>query len=195
VKALEVEAARVGLSIADEQRFDGSVTDFHSLIARAARAHPDVYYVEALQPGLDLLGQQLSDAGIHNISAVVALSLSNKPELFEGAWYTDSNLREIGFKQRFEQKYPDTRFATHMMPYAYDSVNMIVQAFERGQNPAVYLRDLRTYMKMPAFFPGASDQVLQAVAELRQDSTLRGFVLDLAPRSDRDGPRKARLAF
>jgi hypothetical protein len=32
-----------------------------------------------------------------------------------------------------------------MMPYAYDSVNMIVEAFERGQNPAVYLRNLRTY--------------------------------------------------
>ena len=32
-----------------------------------------------------------------------------------------------------------------MMPYAYDSVNMIVQAFERGQHPAVYLRNIRTY--------------------------------------------------
>ena len=40
---------------------------------------------------------------------------------------------------------PDTRFATHMMPYAYDSVNMIVGAFETGQNPAVYLRNLRSY--------------------------------------------------
>jgi hypothetical protein len=65
--------------------------------------------------------------------------------LFEGAWYTDSNLKDIGFKRRFEEKYPDTRFATHMMPYAYDSVNMIVRAFETGQNPAVYLRNLRSY--------------------------------------------------
>ena len=32
-----------------------------------------------------------------------------------------------------------------MMPYAYDSVNMIVRAFETGQNPAVYLRNLRSY--------------------------------------------------
>jgi len=32
-----------------------------------------------------------------------------------------------------------------MMPYAYDSVNMIVTAFETGQNPAVYLRNLRSY--------------------------------------------------
>jgi ABC-type branched-subunit amino acid transport system substrate-binding protein len=101
--------------------------------------------VEAFNPGLDLLAQQLSDANIHNVASVVALSLSDKGDLFEGAWYTDSNLRDLAFRQRFEDKYPDTRFATHMMPYAYDSVNMIVQAFERGQNPAVYLRNLRTY--------------------------------------------------
>src|SRR5262245_56799667 len=66
-------------------------------------------------------------------------------KLFEGAWYADSNLRDIAFKRRFERKCPETRFATHMMPYAYDSVNMIVRAFESGQNPAVYLRTLRRY--------------------------------------------------
>jgi ABC-type branched-subunit amino acid transport system substrate-binding protein len=145
VKALKVEAARVGLTIATEQRFDGSVVDFRSIVAQAEAAHPDVYYVEALEPGLDLLGAQLADARIHNVSAVVAPSLSDKPDLFEGAWYTDSNLRDPAFKRRFEEKYPETRFATHMMPYAYDSVNMIVQAFERGQNPAIYLREIRTY--------------------------------------------------
>jgi len=145
VRALKVEAARAGVAVADEQRFEESVTDFRSIIDRAERAHPDVYYVEALEPGLDVLGQQLRDAGIRNVSAVVAPSLSSRPELFEGAWYTDSNLRDIAFKRRFEEKYPDTRFATHMMPYAYDSVNMIVSAFESGQNPAVYLRRLRSY--------------------------------------------------
>src|SRR6267378_3156149 len=145
VKALKTEAARAGLAITYEDRFGGSVTDFRSVIARAAASRPDVFYVEALNPGLDLLGEQLADAGIRNIASVVAPSLSQRPELFEGAWYTDSDLRDIRFKERFEEKYPGTQFATHMMPYAYDSLNMIVQAFERGQNPAVYLRNLTTY--------------------------------------------------
>jgi ABC-type branched-subunit amino acid transport system substrate-binding protein len=145
VKALKIEVVRLGLTVADEQRFDGDVRDFRSLITQAAASRPDVYYVEALEPGLDLLGQQLADLGIHNLSAVVAPSLSDDPALFEGAWYTDSNLKDIAFKRRFEEKYPGTRFATHMMPYAYDSVNMIVRAFETGKNPAVYLRNLRSY--------------------------------------------------
>src|SRR6266542_4502200 len=32
-----------------------------------------------------------------------------------------------------------------MMPYAYDDFNMIVQAFERGEHPALYVRDIRSY--------------------------------------------------
>src|SRR5439155_22806423 len=79
-----------------------------------------------------------------NIASVVAPSISEHRELFEGTWYTVSHLRDLAFRTRFEEKYPGTRFATHMMPYAYDDFNMIVQAFERGQNPAVYPRNIAT---------------------------------------------------
>ena len=145
VRALKAEAARAALPISYEQEFGDTVTDFRSLISAARASQPDVYYVEALSPQLDVLARQLSEAGIHNIASVVAPSLSQHPELFEGAWYTDSDLRDFGFKIRFERKYPGMQFATHMMPYAYDDFNLIVQAFERGQNPAVYLRNLTRY--------------------------------------------------
>ena len=78
------------------------------------------------------LGEQLLAAGIHDIASVVALSLSDRPELFEGAWYTDSTVRPE-FVTRFEQRFPGTRFATHMMPYAYDSLRLVVEAFESGR--------------------------------------------------------------
>ncbi len=133
------------LPITYAQEFADSVTDFRSMIAQARASNPDVYFVEALSPQLELLGQQLFEANIRNIASVVAPSVTQRPELFEGAWYTDSDLRNIGFKQRFEKQYPGTRFATHMMPYAYDDFNMIVQAFERGENPAVYIRNIATY--------------------------------------------------
>jgi ABC-type branched-subunit amino acid transport system substrate-binding protein len=145
VRALKAEAAHAGLTVVFENQFDGSTSDFREAIEQARAARPDVYYVETFNPSLDILAQQLADANVQNISSVVAPSLSARPELFEGAWYTDSDLRDIGFKKRFEDKYPGTQFATHMMPYAYDSLNMIVQAFERGENPAVYFRELRSY--------------------------------------------------
>src|SRR5438132_663173 len=139
------ELARVGLAITYAQEFADSVTDFRSMIAQARASNPDVYFVEALSPQLELLGQQLFEVKIRNIASVVAPSVTQRPELFEGAWYTDSDLRDIGFKQRFEDQYPGTRFATHMMPYAYDDFNMIVQAFEREENPAVYIRNIASY--------------------------------------------------
>jgi hypothetical protein len=104
-----------------------------------------VYFVEATLPALDLLGEQLSGAKIHNISSVVALSLSNRPEWFEGAWYTDSNLADPAFRARFEERYPGTRFATHMMPYAYDSLRLVVEGFESGRGVAAYIRNTTAY--------------------------------------------------
>ena len=145
VQALKAEAAKDGLPIAYETKFDASTTDFRAMIASAQAVNPDVYYIEAFDPSLDILAQQLADAKITNIASVVAPSVSEKPELFEGVWYTDSDLVDTGFKQRYEQRYPGEQFATHMMPYAYDSFNMIVQAYERGENPAVYVRNLRTF--------------------------------------------------
>jgi ABC-type branched-subunit amino acid transport system substrate-binding protein len=145
VQALKAEATRAGLVITYAQEFTDSVRNFQSMIADARASNPNVYYVEALNPQLDVLGQQLVGAKIHNIASIVAPSVSQRAELFEGTWYTDSNLRDIGFRTRFEELYPGTQFATHMMPYAYDDFDMIVQAFERGMNPAVYVRNISTY--------------------------------------------------
>jgi ABC-type branched-subunit amino acid transport system substrate-binding protein len=47
--------------------------------------------------------------------------------------------------EQFEAAYPDAQFVTHMMPYAYDSVRMLVDAFESGQDPVEYLRNLTDY--------------------------------------------------
>jgi ABC-type branched-subunit amino acid transport system substrate-binding protein len=170
VKAMEDEARRAGLVIAFERRFGEAEADFGPMVAAAAARHPDVFYIEALNPCLDQLVERLTRAGIHNLSSVVAPSLSQRPDLFEGAWYTDSDLVDPGFKTRFEQKYPGTQFATHMMPYAYDSFRMIVEAFERGENPAVYLRNLRTY-------PGTADTLVKAPGSGRFDSTPAVWVM------------------
>src|SRR5205809_6210673 len=105
VMALTAELARVGLAITYAQEFADSVTDFRSMIAQARASNPDVYFVEALSPQLELLGQQLLEVKIRNIASVVAPSVTQRPELFEGTWYTDIDLRDIGFKQLFEKQY------------------------------------------------------------------------------------------
>jgi branched-chain amino acid transport system substrate-binding protein len=144
VRALREEARRAGLTIAYETEFDESKTDFSQIIAKAKAAAPDLYFISGFPPALDLLGKQLRDSGVHNVASIVALSVSKDPALFEGDWYTDSYV-DSAFQARFEKKYPRIRFATHMMPYAYDSLKIVVQAFESGQDPAEYIRQLTKY--------------------------------------------------
>jgi hypothetical protein len=77
------------------------------------------------------------------MASVVAFSASEKPLLFEG-WYTDSYVSPE-FKARLHQRYPGSRLATHMMPYAYDSFNMLVQGFESGEETPPYIRGMTEY--------------------------------------------------
>jgi ABC-type branched-subunit amino acid transport system substrate-binding protein len=144
VRALKEEARRQGIELTYVNRFAGGTTDFRAIVHEARTSAPDLYFVEATEPSLDALGEQLREAGIRDVSSVVALSLSDQPALFEGAWYTDSWV-DPAFVARFEAKYPETRFATHMMPYAYDSLKLVVEAFESGQDPAAYIRSKTTY--------------------------------------------------
>ncbi len=144
VRALKEEAAKAGIAFVYEDRFEATTTDFKSRIAVAKATSPDVYFVEAFNPALDILGQQLKDSGIRNLASVVAFSVSGRPELFEGGWYTDSYVRPE-FKARLDQRYPATRLATHMMPYAYDSFKILVQGFESGQDALTYVRRMTEY--------------------------------------------------
>lgn len=144
VRMLKAEGAQVGIAPVHEDRFEPSTADFRSRIAAAKATSPDVYFVEAFGPSLDILGQQLKDAGVGNIATIVTFSLSGRRELFEGGWYTDSYISPQ-FKARLDQQYPGSRFVTHMMPYAYDSFNILAQGFESRQGVVQYVRQLSEY--------------------------------------------------
>jgi ABC-type branched-subunit amino acid transport system substrate-binding protein len=144
VRAVKAEAAKAGIEFVFEDRFAPTTTDFRSEIAAAMRTSPDVYYVEGFNPALDILGRQLREAGVENMASVVAFSVSDQPDLFEGGWYTDSYVSPE-FKARLDQRYPASSLATHMMPYAYDSFNMLVQGFESGEEVLTYIRRMTEY--------------------------------------------------
>ncbi len=144
VRALKAEGAKTGIKFVYEGRFDASTTDFTSMIAAASKTSPDVYFAEAFNPALDILGQQLKESGVRNTATIVAFSLSGRPDLFEGGWYTDSYV-DPRFRARLEQKYPGSRLVTHMMPYAYDSFAILVRGFESGQDVVAYLQHMTDY--------------------------------------------------
>lgn len=146
VKALKEEAGKKGLTIVYENRFSEATTDFRKMITEAQNSQADVYFVETFSSATeDGIVQGLRDVGVRSISAFVAPALSTKPELWEGSWYIDTNLTDLGFRDRFEKKYPDTKFAVHMMPFAYDAFNLLVQGFESKEGAVKYIQDIREY--------------------------------------------------
>jgi ABC-type branched-subunit amino acid transport system substrate-binding protein len=151
VSALKDQAQAAGMTIVYENRFDAGTTEFRSDIIEAVDATPDVYFVSGPEPSLGALGTQLKameqirPQTEIRVASIVALSLSEDISIFEGDWYTDSALANDDVLAQFEAAYPDSQFITHMMPYAYDSVRMLVDAFESGQDPVEYLRNLTYY--------------------------------------------------
>src|SRR5206468_4652818 len=144
VRALKAEGAPAGIEFIYEYVFDAWTSDFKPAISAAKAASPDVFFVEAFNPALDILRKQLKDAGVGSLASIVALSMSEKPELFEGGRYTDS-LVSSAFQARLDERYPGARLATHMMPYAYDSFKMLVEGFESGEDVLTYVRRMTEY--------------------------------------------------
>jgi ABC-type branched-subunit amino acid transport system substrate-binding protein len=143
--AMKREAAQRGIQILSDRRFPSGTTDFALLSAEARSVDADVIFAEAFPPVLDRLVQELRRQGATNIGSIVTPSASRHSAVFEGVWYTDTNLADPAFQSRFEARFPNVLFAAHMTPYAYDSFNILAKALTYGGDPAAHVRGVTRY--------------------------------------------------
>jgi ABC-type branched-subunit amino acid transport system substrate-binding protein len=149
VADMKAAAERDGMQVVYEYRFPQGTTEFLEPMQAAGAKNPDVYFVSGYEPSLTAVGKQIRVAEeVHGkdleVASIVAISTSQDLSTFDGAWYTDSDLPSDTVLAQFEKAYPNSEFITHMMPYAYDSVRMLVNGFERG-DVVNYLRNLTSY--------------------------------------------------
>ncbi len=145
VGALKDQLPAAGITLAYNDRYDGSIRDFKTTIVKGQKTNPDSFFILAFPPSLDIIGQQFKDAGISKISAISAFGITVNPSIFEGYWYTDPNLTDPGFRDRFEKSFPGVRFNVRAAPYGYDAFMILTNAFESGQDAADYIKNLKTY--------------------------------------------------
>lgn len=143
--AMAREAMKEGIRILFDGRFSGEGTDFALLAEQARAAQADLVFAEAFPPLIDRLIQELRAKGIANIASIVVPSAADDPRALEGIWYTDTNLADATFQGRFQARFPGTRFAAHMTPYAYDSFMILARALTSGGDPAAYVRGVTQY--------------------------------------------------
>jgi hypothetical protein len=121
INALKIVARAAGLQVVYEYRFPAGATDFLKPMMAAGATNPDVYFVSAYEPSLTALGKQIQVAEkVHgkdlNVASIVAISLAPDLRIFEGAWYTDSDLPKPEVFGQFLKAFPATELITHMMP-------------------------------------------------------------------------------
>ncbi len=138
-------AKTAGIAIADTESFPPETRDFKTLLVKVRTSKPEVYYVVALPPALDILGKEMQQLRISPISSSVAISLTADPKLFEGAWYTDVQKPSDEFINSYEQRFPDVRFDNTDTPIGYDMVKILASGFASQRTVADYVAILPVY--------------------------------------------------
>ncbi len=144
VASLEKLAPQYGVKVLYIEMWDPTQRDFKTILSKSKAFKPDMYYLVAFPPSEDIIGKELKDAGIKNVSSSAGFGISATPELYEGLWYNDGNVADIAFRDRFEKEFPGIRFNVRSAPYGYDSYKMVVQGFEQG-DVYKYLTDITTF--------------------------------------------------
>ena len=139
------QVEKYGIKVVFNESFNGTDRDFNSLISKAKLTKPDLYFVGAFPPSLDIIMQEMNSVGIKNISGMGTFTTSPSPQLFNGTWFSDATLTDIGFMNRFKTEYPNERFNSRTVPYGYDIFNMLVKSFEKDGDTNANLKAITEY--------------------------------------------------
>ena len=157
VNALKVAASAAGMQVVYEYRFPAGTTDFLKPMM-AAGARPRRLFRLRLRavadrprqadPGGREGARQGPQRGVHRRDLA-----RPGPRIFEGAWYTDSDLPRPEVFEQFLKAFPASELITHMMPYAYDSVRIFVDGIESDEGLVSYLQNLTSTTARTASSP------------------------------------------
>ena len=145
IAALNKYSSEYGITIVHQEKWDSNSSDFKTLIAKSKATNPDIYWIGGFPPGADIIGQEMYDEGIRNISSSVSFDTAADPKLYEGLWYEDTGITSISFRDRFEKQFPGIRFNVRSAPFGYDMYNMVVKGSESGGDLNENLSSLTTF--------------------------------------------------
>lgn len=120
------------LSLVFEDTFDKGTLDFRAMLLRRKSSKPDAWLVLGLSPEIETLVKQARALGIDvPVTSIEGFGLASDKSPFEGAWFIDSAVPNIDFRNRFVQTYG--REVTPGVGHAYDSVMLLASAFNSAE--------------------------------------------------------------
>jgi len=131
VAEMKKYAAQEGLQIVSDESFAAGDKDFKTIIARSKTTNPDLYFLMAFSPELDILFKQMKDLGVTApVSSIETFELTENPGQFEGYWYVNGADSSGAFIEKYQAKFgKGPQLGT---PNAYDSVKLLIKGFENA---------------------------------------------------------------
>jgi branched-chain amino acid transport system substrate-binding protein len=120
------------IKIVSEQKFNAGEKDFRTYISKAKLTDADIWVLGAQSPELDILAQQIREAGVKiPITSINSFEVSKNPSLYEGQWYVGSAAPTQEFVDIFTAKagYSPTFGAANI----YDIVSLIITGAEKSK--------------------------------------------------------------
>ncbi len=118
------------ISIVQSEWYNSGEKDFKTIITRIQQKNPDIIYILAFSPELEIITKQIKDLGITTpLTSIEAFSFSNQKELIEGCWYVDAANATDEFRNKFNSEF--NKEVTPGAPNTYDVFNLFVYSTEK----------------------------------------------------------------
>ena len=131
--AFKKDIENTDIKLLASEGFNTGERDFRTIISKVKSLGADIYLLEATSPELEILTEQLREAGIATpFTSVEAFEFTGQPELFEGMWYVSAAEQSTDFINTYTSEYsaPPKLGAGN----GYDVVNMIIHSIEKTGN-------------------------------------------------------------
>jgi branched-chain amino acid transport system substrate-binding protein len=103
IDQFEKDIVGTDITMVSKQIFDFGTTDYRTQIAKAQASNPDIYFVLAFSPELELVTKQLKEQGVTQpITTVESFELSDNPTQYEGLWYVNAADTSLAFNNAFQ---------------------------------------------------------------------------------------------
>jgi len=171
VNNMKEQATEKGITIYEEM-FNAGDKDFKTIIMKEKEKNPDIYFIIAYSPELEIIAKQIQELGITKpMTSIEAFDVTSQPELFEGMWYITAAEPNSEFRNAFKAKYKIDQ--TYGSANAYDAYNLIVAAFEASSKPnateaADSLRNIRNFPGALGILNVDSKNIIQSKAVVKE---------------------------
>jgi len=169
LNSMKKQASEKGITIYEE-KFNSGDKDFKTIIMKEKEKNPDIYFILAYSPELELIAKQVKELGVTKpVTSIEAFDVTTQPELFEGMWYVTAASPIENFRISFKEKY--NKEPGYGAGNAYDAYNLIVKSMDSAdttEQAAENLRNIRNFSGALGILNVDSNNIVQSKAVVRE---------------------------